>query len=165
MARFSTKFKVGDKVRFTGDPSKCDKPPDPNKVYTVKETPNVFDGAYLKEHNEYFWYSADLLTLVEPDPRQVPGVPEGYRLVRIGPPKKGELHLDWHGKVLPAPFDYDGLNHVVLQRTTKTERLWIVVDLHDGTTSKEWVTDGVKYLAPGSRYNTIETRQTREVPA
>ena len=159
-----SKFKPGDRVKYIGG-SRSTNPPNPDTVYMVRKTPSYCDGVFLEEHNRDFWYNAEYFKLVEPDPRAVPGIPEGYRLVRIGPPKEGELLLDWHGRVLPAPSDYEGANHVVLEKTTKTERLWIVVDLYDGTTSMEWVADGANYLTSSRRYNAIETRQTREVPA
>lgn len=158
-------FKVGDRVKFVTSTYQCSPMPDPDKVYTIKDVHPLYDGVYLEELVPHLWYRADHFKLVEPDPQVVPGVPEGYRLVRIGPPMKGELHMTWEGEVVKAPYNYAGKNHIVLEKTTKTERLWIVVDLHDGTTSKEWVADGANYLTSGRRYNAIETQQTREVPA
>lgn len=37
---------------------------------------------------------------------QVPGVPEGYRLVRIGKPSKGELFITTGGEVVTAEWDF-----------------------------------------------------------
>jgi len=158
-------FKVGDKVKFVGKLTERENPPDPNKVYTVRETPSIFDGVYLEEHNSYFWYGAENFERAKPDPQTVPGVPYGYRLVRIGTPKAGESYLNSYNKACKADHDFVAGGYPVVERTTKTERLWIVVDLHDGTTSKEWVADGANYLTSSRRYNAIETQQTREVPA
>lgn len=158
-------FKVGDRVKFIGSAEKhlYGKPPDPNQVYTVRETleTGVFDGAYLVEHNPDFWYSAKHLELVRP--ATIPGIPDGYRLVRIGPPKKGELHLDWDGSVVPTVADYIGRNHVVLEKTTKTERLHISIDLRDGTVSQEWVPEGHPYRLAANRFTVVTTEKTREV--
>jgi hypothetical protein len=158
------KFKVGDRVRFTGKLAGHDKPPDPTKVYTVKELPSIFDGVYLKEHNEYFWYGAELFTLVEPDPRALPGVPEGYRLVRIGQPLTGEYYLNWGGEVVKAPFDFMSKNHVVLEKTTKTERLWVWVDVETGEAVDIWFVEGEAKCSTAT-VREVRTNKTREVPA
>lgn len=161
MGQFSQTFKVGDRVKFTGKSALCDKPPDPSKVYTVRETLGTFDGVFLKEH---FWYGAELFTIAEPDPQAVPGVPEGYRLVWIGPPKQGELYLTWEGEVTKAPDNYVGMNHVVLEKTTKTERLWVRVDKETGEATDQWFVDGAVPTS-GTRISEVRTNKTREVPA
>ena len=53
----------------------------------------------------------------------------------------------------------------IIEKTTKTERLWVSVDDRDGTTSKEWVTDGEAYRMSEQFFTVVRTRQTREVPA
>jgi hypothetical protein len=158
-------FKKGDRVKFVDGKYRCTPTPDPSVVYTIRDVHPACDGVYLEELAPHLWYRADHFKLAEPDLRAVPGVPEGYRLVRIGAPKEGEWYMNWSGEAVKAPFDFQGKNNAVLEKTTKTERLWIVVDLHDGTTSQEWVADGANYLTPSKQFNALETRQTREVPA
>lgn len=46
------------------------------------------------------------VTVTEPAVQRIPGVPNGYRLVRIGAPKKGEQFISIHDGVLAAKKDY-----------------------------------------------------------
>lgn len=46
------------------------------------------------------------VTVTEPAVQQIPGVPDGYRLVRIGAPKKGEQFISIHDGVFEAEKDY-----------------------------------------------------------
>jgi hypothetical protein len=105
-----------------------------------------------------------MFTLAEPDPQVVPGVPEGYRLVRIGAPKAGELYLNWSGEVLKAPFDYRGRNNIVLEKTTKTVRLWVWVDVETGEAVDMWFVDG-EAKTSSATIREVRTNKTREVPA
>ena len=110
------KFKKGDKVvrveRFR-DSNWCDAVPRPSWMFVVKEC----DNSNLKlEDVNYLWSPAYFELYVEPQPepvtvpepavQQIPGVPDGYRLVRIGAPKKGEQFITIHAKVFKARKDY-----------------------------------------------------------
>jgi hypothetical protein len=46
------------------------------------------------------------VTVTEPPVQQIPGVPDGYRLVRIGAPKKGEQFITVQDEVFEARDDY-----------------------------------------------------------
>ena len=164
MTQVKHSFKLGDRVKFVGRPGRYVNPPSPNKVYTVRDTPGVLSGVFLQEHNPSSWYFFEDFELVEPDQREVPGVPEGYRLVRLGAPKKGELYVDYGGDVVKAPFDYVGKNHPVLVKITRTERLWVRVNNSTGETIQSWYLDGQN---PPDRDNitVVQTNKTREVPA
>ncbi len=62
------------------------------KIYTILDTSS--DGRTYKVNNDsHHYYDASRFELVMPETQVlgVPGVPEGYRLVRIGVPKDGEL--------------------------------------------------------------------------
>lgn len=157
-------FRKGDRVVSLASVHQCSPKPDPDRVYTVKDVHPLYDGVYLEELAPHLWYRADHFKPVEPVTRVVPGVPEGYRLVRIGKPKQGELYLDWVGHVVKAPSDYSGLNHVVLEKTTKTERLWVWVDKTTGEATDVWLLEGD---TPGAEFNIskVLTSKLREVPA
>ncbi len=47
---------------------------------------------------------------------QVPGVPEGYRLVRIGKPLKDEMFVSTGGKVIRADWDYDSAVKPIVEK-------------------------------------------------
>lgn len=155
-------FRKGDKVKFVTSTYQCSPAPDPDKVYTIRDVHPLYDGVYLEELAPHLWYRADHFKLI--DPSGVPGVPEGYRLVRIGPPKKGELYLDWHGRVAQAPFDFEGRNTVVVEKTTKTERLWVWVDKETGEATDQWFVDGEAKVSTAT-IREVRTNKTREVPA
>lgn len=159
-----SKFKPGDKVKYIGRLAECNNPPDPTKVYTVKTNPGIFDGVFLKEHNEHFWYGAELFTLVEPDQREVPGVPEGYRLVRIGTPKAGETYLNSRNKACKADHDFVAGGYPVVEKTTKTERLWVWVDKDTGEATDNWFTEETGHFV-SCHVSEVRTNKTREVPA
>lgn len=44
--------------------------------------------------------------------KRVPGVPDGYRLVGIGGPKKGQHYVNVAGSVSVAASDWDGSNNL-----------------------------------------------------
>ena len=114
------KFKKGDKVvrveRFR-DSNWCDAVPRPSWMFVVKEC----DNSNLKlEDVNYLWSPAYFDLYVEPQPepvtvtepavQQIPGVPDGYRLVRIGAPKKGEQYLDMNGGISVVDCDWWKMN-------------------------------------------------------
>lgn len=55
------------------------------------------------------------VTVTEPAVQQIPGVPNGYRLVRIGAPKKGEQYLDLNGGISNADCDWWKTNIPVIE--------------------------------------------------
>ena len=113
------KFKKGDKVvrveRFR-DSNWCDAVPRPSWMFVVKEC----DNSNLKlEDVNYLWSPAyfelyvepqpEPVTVTEPSVQQIPGVPDGYRLVRIGAPKKGEQFIGGYNILSKADvnmYDY-----------------------------------------------------------
>ena len=113
------KFKKGDKVvrveRFR-DSNWCDAVPRPSWMFVVKEC----DNSNLKlEDVNYLWSPAYFELYVEPQPepvtvpepavQQIPGVPDGYRLVRIGAPMKGEQFIGGYNILSKADvnmYDY-----------------------------------------------------------
>jgi len=156
-------FKVGDRVRFTG-PDIYYNPPDRDRVYVVKGIPDMFDGIYLKDHSD-MWYTASRFTLVEPpDPQAVPGVPEGYRLVRIGQPKYGEEYLGYENQVRKCDAGGMSKGWAVVEKTTKTERLWVWVDKHTGEATDVWLLDGETPVADFDVCKVL-TNKLREVSA
>ena len=55
------------------------------------------------------------VTVTEPSVQQIPGVPDGYQLVRIGAPKKGEQYLDLNGGISNADCDWWKTNIPVIE--------------------------------------------------
>jgi hypothetical protein len=157
-------FKKGDKIRFVPGQYSCSPCPDRTVVYTVRDVHPNCDGVYLEELAPHLWYRADHFKLAEPDPRAVLGVPEGYRLVRIGQPLTGEYYLNWGGEVVKAPFDFMSKNNVVLEKTTKTERLWVWVDVETGEAVDIWFVEGEAKCSTAT-VREVRTNKTREVPA
>lgn len=56
------------------------------------------------------------LTLDEKKFDGVPGVPDGWRLVRIGAPKKGEYFVDCFGNAVRCPITTESKGFVIVER-------------------------------------------------
>ncbi len=107
------KLNVGDKVRRKTEYLGHNMWKKESKVLTVLRTPsdtglidigcgkgNFWDSKYFELVSEK---ENDVSNEVE---KQVPGVPDGYRLVRIGVPKRGELYVVDRGYVREALGDW-----------------------------------------------------------
>lgn len=119
------KFKKGDKVvRHTGRFSKqwMDRTANPSGVFVVSEAINglvCLSGVASGWDDDYFDLyvepQPEPVTVTEPAVQQIPGVPDGYRLVRIGAPKKGEQYVSSGGRVDLALCDWDMKNVPVVE--------------------------------------------------
>lgn len=119
------KFKRGDKVvRQTCRISDqwCRKASNPLGVFVVRHSDAncvMLEGVESTWGEDYF----DLYVRPQPEPvavteppvQQIPGVPDGYRLVRIGAPKKGEHYVSSGGFVDLALCDWDMKNVPVVE--------------------------------------------------
>lgn len=119
------KFKKGDKVvRHTSRFSKqwMDRTANPLGVFVVSEAVNglvCLSGVASGWDDDYFELyvepQPEPVTVTEPAVQQIPGVPDGYRLVRIGGPKKGEQYLDLNGGISAADCDWWKTNIPVIE--------------------------------------------------
>ena len=110
------KFKKGDKVvRHTNRFSKqwMYRTANPFGVFVVSDATNglvCLSGVASGWDDDYFDLyvepQPEPVTVTEPAVQQIPGVPDGYRLVRIGAPKKGEQFITIHGEIFKAREDY-----------------------------------------------------------
>lgn len=119
------KFKKGDKVvRCTGcrQSNWTSAVGDPAAVRVV----DFVDDPCIRLIGIREWWDADKfelyvepqpepVTVTEPPVQQIPGVPDGYRLVRIGAPKKGEQYVSSGGFVDLALCDWDMKNVPVVE--------------------------------------------------
>lgn len=164
MAEEKKTFRKGDQVTFVPGGRSCSPTPDPDRVYTIKDVHPSCDGVYLEELASHLWYRADHFKLVEPGPQRVHGVPDGYRLVRIGAPEKGETYLDGSHTVAMCFGQVMTKGWAIVEKTTKTERLWVWVDKETGEATDQWFADGAVPTI-GTRISEVRTNKTREVPA
>lgn len=109
-------------------------------------------------------------------PQTVLGIPEGFTLVRIGIPNKGERYLDIEGNVITAGADtYSSKNYVIVtQDKPKTRKIllkeWIVWDV-EGEERTTWSVirpnrfnqRDQKLVSPVPWVNAVETGATREM--
>lgn len=105
----ATDFKVGDKVqRKPADQGSSGLGwADGSRVCVVTRTHRRSDGSQsltLEGVKDFGWdgYRFDLVEDEVPVPR-IPGVPEGYQVIRIGSPMTGESFINWQGKLEVEP--------------------------------------------------------------
>lgn len=106
------KFKKGDKVvrcaewRMLGDWPSSGRDLDVLTVVRCSDSQVIFEGLNTTWNPDRFELyvepQPEPVTVTEPPVQQIPGVPDGYRLVRIGAPKKGEYFINAYNTVIVA---------------------------------------------------------------
>lgn len=116
-------FKVGDNVRplarLTGE-YQNEGNLDLSKVYVVEEISSIGTVRLIGVRH---WWAEERFELAEPvsNEAQLPGIPDGYRLVRIGAPKKGERFIIAHDTVRQAEENMYDYTWAIVEKITPPE--------------------------------------------
>jgi hypothetical protein len=116
-----TNFKVGDKVRRKSD-SYClgwDKRDAVCEVIDIYVRRDGTQSLTLKGVSCSGWdgYRFDLVEDVKPAVApQLPGIPEGYRAVRVGTPKRGEWYINVEGHAERGDGFHSASSYVILEK-------------------------------------------------
>jgi len=117
-----SKFKVGDKVRALANPTDRYYSNDgyfrAGEEFTVKEVYHRQETVALVEKGQY-WHESrfELVEKVKPAVApQLPGIPEGFRAVRVGTPEKGEWYIGVEGRAEQGDGFHAASCYVILEK-------------------------------------------------
>lgn len=168
-------FKVGDKVRRKAEHVRTNGWPMGSKVYPILAVDSCnshldLGGGYGKHWSQEYFELVEEEIVVE---KQVPGVPDGYRLVRIGEVKKGEQYLDGLGGVStagPSGLDFSGYAVVELITPPKPKTVTVVINKYlvgdltgDPQKLRVWYCTPAVVEVEGLPYRLLGVSETLEV--
>ena len=143
-------FKVGDKVRRKEAYLIRNNWPHGQKVMTVSRVRGVLAMFDEDEEELPFWDMNYFELVEEPAKPVVPGIPYGYRLVRIGTPEIGEYTVTGNGGVMRIEEDCCMKYYVIIEPLapkTKKVKMWQYMTMLLGETG--WCMCTHREVSPG----------------
>ena len=144
-------FKVGDKVRRKKEHLIRNNWPHGQKVVVVTCVNNNGLMTFAGENPDFPYWDTTHFELVEgPAEPVVPGIPYGYRLVRIGTPEIGEYTVTGNGGVMRIEEDCCMKYYVIIEPLapkTKKVKMWQYMTMLLGETG--WCMCTHREVSPG----------------